>query len=100
MNLAFVRAAEHVPGLRRLPLARLVVIADLAILAKSHLDRLTPAERRRLLILLRDARCLPRNMSGSERREFERLIEKLGPRRFVDAAAERFSPIGGMRRRS
>lgn len=94
MNIAFVRAAERLPGLRRLPLARLVVIADLALLAKSHLDHLTPRERRRLLVLLKDARCMPRNLTGSDRREFERLIAKLEPRRFADAAAQRFAPRG------
>jgi len=100
MNVAIARAAERVPGLRRLPLARLVIITELAILAKAHLDRLTPNERRRLLILLRDARCWPKNLGGRDRREFDDLIGKLEPHLFARAAAERFSPTGSSRRRA
>jgi hypothetical protein len=98
-NVAIARAAERVPGLRRLPLARLVILAELAILAKAHLDRLTPAERRRLLMLLRDAKGFPKNLRDRDRREFEKLVNKLEPQLFASAAAEKFSPVGGLTRR-
>jgi len=100
MNVALARAAERVPGLRRLPLARLVIIAELAILAKAHLDRLTPSERKRLLILLRDAKGWPKNLSDRDRREFEKLVSKLEPHMFANAAAEKFSPVSGFKRQS
>jgi hypothetical protein len=99
-NIAIARAAERLPGLRRLPLARLVIAAELAVLAKAHLDRLKPSERKRLLILLRDARGIPKNLTGRDRREFEKLVEKLEPSIFASTAAEKFSPLGGLSRRS
>jgi hypothetical protein len=99
-NIALARAAERLPGLRRLPLARLVIAAELAVLAKAHLDRLKPVERRRLLILLRDARGMPKNLSGRDRREFEKLVGKLEPKMFASTAAEKFSPLSGVKRRS
>jgi hypothetical protein len=100
MNVAIARAAERVPGLRRLPLARLVILAEVAILAKAHLDRLTPSERRRLLILLRDAKGVPKNLSRGDQHEFEKLLSKLEPQLFANTAAEKFSPLGGFGRRS
>jgi hypothetical protein len=99
-NVALARAAERLPGLRRLPLARLVIVAELAILAKAHLDRLKPAERRRLLVLLREARGIPKNLSDRDRREFEKLVAKLEPKIFANTAVDKFSPVGGLRRRS
>jgi hypothetical protein len=98
-NVALARAAERLPGLRRLPLARLVIVAELAILAKAHFDRLKPAERRRLLILLRDARGVPKNLSDRDRREFEKLVAKLDPKMFANTAVDKFSPVGGIKRR-
>ena len=97
-NIALARAAERLPGLRRLPLARVVIVAELAILAKAHLDRLKPAERRRILILLRDAKGMPKNLSDRDRREFERLVAKLEPKIFANNAAEKFSPLSGVKR--
>src|SRR5579863_3175443 len=82
MNVAAARAAQRLPGLRRLPLARLVIVTELAILAKAHLDRLTPAERRRLLELVALARGWPKNLSGRNGREFEKLVSKLEPKLF------------------
>ncbi|MGH2842734.1 MAG: hypothetical protein ACRDKL_04015 [Solirubrobacteraceae bacterium] len=99
MTVAVARAMERVPGLRRLPLARLVILAEVAILAKAHLDRLSPRERRQLLTLLRDAKCMPRTLSSAERREFEDLIAKLEPQLFANTAAEKFSPLRGFGRR-
>jgi hypothetical protein len=98
-NIALARAAERLPGLRRLPLARVVIAAELAVLAKAHLDRLKPGERRRLLILLKDARGMPKNLSDRDRREFEKLVAKLEPKIFASTAAEKFSPFGSVRRR-
>ncbi len=98
MNVAVARAAERLPVLKRLPLARLGIVAEVAILAKEHLDLLTPKERRRLLILLRDARLWPANLSDKDRREFERIVAKLDPKAFAARAVAKFSPLGGTRR--
>jgi len=97
MNVAAARTAQRLPGLRRLPLARLVILAELAILAKTHLDRLTPSERRRLIELLAQARGWPKNLSGRNSREFDKLIAKLEPKLFAHSAVEKFSPGGGGR---
>jgi hypothetical protein len=98
MNVAVARAAQRLPVLRRMPLARLVVIAELAMLAKAHFERLTPAERRRLMLLVRNAKGWPQNLSERERSEFRKLVAKIEPRAFADEAAQRFSPVGGRRR--
>ena len=97
MNVAVARAAGRLPGLRRLPLARLVILAEVAILAKTHLDRLTPAERRRLLLLVRDAKGRPRNLSQRQRSELEGLIAKIEPKAFASQAVERLGPLGKRR---
>ena len=102
-------ASEHCHRPRRgapagrqapLPLARIVIAAEVAVLAKAHLDRLKPSERKRLLMLLRDARGIPKNLTGRDRREFEKLVAKLEPSIFASTAAEKFSPLGGLSRRS
>ncbi len=97
MTFAAARAAQRLPVLRRLPLARLVVLAELAMLAKAHFDRLTPAERRRLVMLLKNAKGWPQNLSERERREFHKLVEKVEPKAFADEAVQRFSPLAGRR---
>lgn len=93
VNLAVARAVGRLPGLRRLPLARLVMLAELAMLAKTHLDRLTPSERRRLVVLVRDARGRPRNLPARHRAEFEGLVAKLEPKVFMEHAVDKFSPL-------
>ncbi len=97
MNVAVARAAQRLPWLRRLPLARLVLLAEVAILAKAHFERLSPKERRRLVLLAREARGRPQNLSERERREFERLIAKVEPKVFAAHAMEKFAPVGRRR---
>ena len=97
MNLALARAAERLPGLKRLPLARLVILAEVAILAKSHFERLSPAERRRLVVLVRDAKGRPSNLTTRERHELEKLIAKVEPKAFASLAIEKFSPLPARR---
>ena len=98
MNIAAARAAQRLPGLRRIPLARLVLLAELGALAKIHYERLTPAERRRIVLLLRQARGLPQNLGERERRELSKLVAKVEPKAFANEAVERFSPLAGSRR--
>src|SRR5579875_1081238 len=91
--IAVARAAQRLPGLKRLPLAKLVLLAEFAMLAKVHLDRLTPAERRRLVLLVKQARGLPRNLSEREQRELRKLVAKVEPRAFAMEAVKRYSPL-------
>ena len=96
-NVAVARAAQRVPGLKRVPLARLVLLAEVAMLAKSHYELLTPTERRRLMLLIRDARGMPHNLSERDRRELRKLVAKAEPKGFATEAAQRFAPFGKRR---
>ena len=98
LNVAVARAAQRLPLLRRMPLARLVLLAEVAMLAKAHFERLTPAERRRLVLLVRHAKGWPKNLSEQERSELRKLVAKVEPKAFAYEAAQRFSPLGGRRR--
>jgi hypothetical protein len=97
MNIAVARAAQRLPGLRRVPLARLVLLGELAMLAKIHFERLTPAERRRLVLLVKNAKGWPQNLSEREQRELKKLVAKVEPKVFANEAVERFSPLAGRR---
>jgi hypothetical protein len=97
INVAVARAAQRLPGLRRVPLARLVLLAELGMLAKIHYERLTPTERRRIVLLLKEARGWPQNLSERERRELGKLVAKAEPKAFASEAVERFSPLAARR---
>jgi hypothetical protein len=97
MNIAVARAAQRLPGLRRVPLARLVLLGELAMLAKIHFERLSPAERRRLVLLIRNAKGWPQNLSEREQRELKKLVSKVEPKAFATEAVERFTPVGARR---
>jgi hypothetical protein len=87
---------EHTPVkrlARGVPVVGLLSAAEVAKLARSHLAKLAPAERRRLLTLAAKARGGTSALSGAERKELGRLVAKLEPRAFVGSAAERFSPL-------
>lgn len=67
------------------------------MLARRHLQSLTPPERRRMADLVRHAHRL----SAPEREELRRLAAKLRLRDFATGAAGRLSPfrVPGMGRR-
>ncbi len=90
---ALGRATERVPGLRRLPVVKLLAVAEIAILAHDHLVRLTPAERRRLLTLVRNGRGRRSRLTPRERAELEGLLVKLAPRELMGDAVDRISPV-------
>ncbi len=87
------RVAERVPGLRRLPVMRLLLLGEVVLLLRNHIERLSPAERRRLVVLMRDARGRPNTLSETKRRELERLILKAEPKLFAASAAQKLSPF-------
>ena len=78
---------------RALPLARLVAAGQIVLMARRHWQRLEPAERRRLMTLVRRGRGRPRNLTPTERTELARLIAKADPRLFAGLVAQRFSPV-------
>ena len=79
----------RMPGLKRLPVLKLIAIAELAIVARKHFELLTPAERRRLGRLVRRSRKLDTN----ERDELRKLVRKLEPRAFAGSTVDRISPV-------
>ena len=74
-------------------MVRLLALAEIALLARDHFERLTPGERRRLILLLRQGRGRPSNLSGRDRTELSKLIAKIEPRVFAGLAAEKISPV-------
>src|SRR4051794_24200706 len=81
------------PGPPPLPLFKLVAIGEIALLAHTHVQKLEPAERRRLVELLRAGRGRRSNLSAADRDELERLVAKAEPRLFAGLAADRLSPV-------
>jgi hypothetical protein len=73
----------------RMPLFKLLALAQVALLARAHLKRLKPDERHRLTELARKGR----HLSPEEKTELRTLLGKLEPRAFAVGAADRFSPV-------
>jgi len=84
---------RRIPGLRHIPVVRLVAIAEIMLVAHDHMTRLEPQERRRILQLVRNGRGRPQRLSEAEREELRQLLAKAEPRLFVGEVAERFSPV-------
>jgi hypothetical protein len=80
-------------ALRRLPAARLLAAGELIMLAREHVSKLEPQERKRVVALLRRARGRPGNLSARERRELAGLIEKVEPRAFMGSAVEKVTGV-------
>ena len=76
-------------ALRGIPAARLIVLGELLLLAREHLAKLEPHERRRVVQLVRRGRGRPRNLTERDRRELARLVEKAQPREFARSAMKR-----------
>ncbi len=93
VNKGLARVARRLPYLKRLPVMRLLAVGEILVLAKEHLDKLEPQERRRLMVLLREGHGRPSNLSKRQREELEGLIAKAEPRLFAGHAAEKLSPI-------
>ena len=82
-------------AMKGVPVARLILLGELLLLAREHLQKLEPQERRRVVELVRRGHGRPRNLSDRERRELARLIQKAEPRIFMGTAARR---LVGMRK--
>jgi hypothetical protein len=92
-NHAMASASKRVPGLRALPMARLLAAAEVALMAHDHIAQLQPQDRRRIVQLLRKGHGRRRNLTETERDELAALVAKAEPRLFVGHAAEKFSPV-------
>jgi hypothetical protein len=87
------RTAERVPGLRRIPIVRLLALAEIAVLAREHVSKLELAEWRRMAELIRIGRGRPSNLSARQRRELRSLVAKAEPRLFAGDAIDKLSPV-------
>jgi hypothetical protein len=76
-----------------MPVLKLLAIAQVGMLARDHLLRLSPDERRRLLALVRKARGRPSTLSAAERGELGLLVIKLEPRLLAGEAVHHLSPV-------
>ena len=87
--------------LRHVPAARLLAAGELLMLAREHISKLQPHERRRVVELLRRARGRPRNLSRRERHELAELVEKAEPRLFMGEAVKKLTgvPLPGRQHR-
>jgi hypothetical protein len=72
---------------------KLLAAAEIALLARDHVMRLSPAERRRLVTLVRVGRGRRSRLSDRDRRELEALLSKLEPRILMGEAVDRLSPV-------
>jgi hypothetical protein len=93
LTIGVGKASRRVPGLRRVPVVKLLSAAELALLARDHVSRLSPSERRRLLALVRVGHGRRSRLTGAEREELEGLLAKLQPRMLVGTAVDRLSPV-------
>jgi hypothetical protein len=94
---AATRAVAHgvsrIPGLKRLPILKVLAIGEIALLARSHIRKLEPDERRRFVELMRAGRGRPRNLSEGDRDELAELVAKAEPRLFAGSVADMLSPV-------
>ena len=79
--------------LRKLSVAKLLAVAELAMLAREHYGKLKPHERRRILVLIRTTRGRPSNLTKRERAELAALLAKTDPRLFVESAVRKVTGV-------
>jgi hypothetical protein len=72
---------------------RLLAVGEVALLARDHIEKLEPRERRRLVVLLGRGRGRASNLTKRERAELAKLIAKAEPRLFAGMAADKLSPV-------
>jgi hypothetical protein len=93
LTRGLARGSERIPALRKVPVFRLLAAAEVLLLAREHVVRLEPAERRRLVELVRIGHGRRRNLTPQQRDELALLVEKAAPREFLGEAASRLSPV-------
>jgi hypothetical protein len=82
-----------VPLLKALPVMKLIAVAEIALLARRHVTKLSSDERRRLAALVRKGRGRRSRLSEDERDELARLVAKAEPRLFAGEVADKLSPV-------
>lgn len=87
------RTLNGARGLRRLPVARVLAVAEIIVLVREHLGKLEPGERRRLMELVKLGRFRSGRLTPRERRELADLVAKTEPRAFLNRAVEKVSGV-------
>jgi hypothetical protein len=90
---ALAHGVSRVPGLKRLPVMKLLAVGEIALLARTHASKLEAGERRRLVELIRTGRGRPSKLSETERQELSGLVAKAEPRLFAGLVADKLSPV-------
>ena len=90
---AIAHGVSSVPGLKRLPVLKLLAVGEIALLARTHLTKLSATERRRFVELMRQGRGRPSRLSEPERDELQRLVAQAEPRLFAGEVADKLSPV-------
>ena len=78
---------------KRIPFFKLLALAQLAMLARQHFQRLDGNERKRLFALARH----PRGLTAADKAELRSLVAKMEPGAFAGSAARHASPFGRRR---
>ncbi|MEA2313011.1 MAG: hypothetical protein QOE28_2979, partial [Solirubrobacteraceae bacterium] len=78
---------------RGIPVARLLVLGEIALIARRHIVMLDRRDRRRLIALLARARGRSGRLTDGEHAELVGLIARLQPRQFLGSAIRRVSPV-------
>ena len=86
-------SASRVPGLKRVPVLKLLAAANVALLAHDHVMLLDRQERRRLVELVRIGASRRRNLSEAEREELAMLVARMEPRLLAGHAFDELSPF-------
>jgi hypothetical protein len=76
-----------------LPAGRLLLAADVAVMAGRHVARLDAGERRRLASLMAHGARAPGALNAAERQDLKTLVAKLEPRLLLGTAVKRLSPV-------
>jgi hypothetical protein len=72
-----------------MPVRKMLIVGELALLIRDHIMWLAPHERHRLVELVRLGRGRRRNLSEAEREELAALIVKMEPRLLAGEAVIR-----------
>jgi hypothetical protein len=75
------------------PVLKLFVAVELALLARDHILRLDRQERQRLVELVWIGRGRRRNLSDAEREELAALMARMEPRLLAGHAVDKLSPL-------
>lgn len=75
------------------PWARMIAVAEIAVLVKHHLDNLEPGELGEMRKLLSKSKGRPGNLSDRERKRLAVLAKKVEPAAFAKTATMRAMPL-------